>query len=245
MPIKKLISCWLALSLSLQGLSCAALVRIEKTDESTERGGKPVNTQFLPPEIKESENEEIESFPSGFGILTPVPSLPANQKEYKKLKLTSRNSVAEIQKISREENLEIIVWPDTLILETASSSGRWYTGWVEPPIVLLGKKISRNSINPAEYEIVKLGVCGNAVKNLKIQISPVVEERTITRTIEKTLKSKEIFQDERTVIQTKKNYWPWLITTVALIGLGIVLWPEKEKKKEDPFCDPNGLPADR
>lgn len=248
MPIKKALSVWLALCLSFQGWGCAV---IAVTDEFTEKGKKPVSTKNFPVETKIQEGEEKTRFSSSkIEIISSMPSLPPGQKEYKKLRLTPRFSVADLQKASQKENLEIIVLPDTVVLKTASFDGqKWYTGWIEPKTVVLGKLVGESgdekTIGIREYDIVRLGICGNAVQGLKIRVFPAISETTTQTTVEKIFRSRETFVNEKTVIKTQRNHWPWLITTAALIGLGFALWPEKEKKKEDPFCDPNGSPADR
>lgn len=241
--MKKALSVWLALCLSFQGLSCAV---ISVTDEFTKKGKEPVNIRNFPVKTKTGATEEKTIFsPSRIEIVSPLPPLPSGQNDYRKLRLTPRFSVENLQKISRKEKLEIIVLPDTVVLETASFDGKkWFTGWVEPGTILLGREKEESQNNAKIYEIVKLGVCGNAVRGLTIEVIPLSTNRETFTTVEKTFRSQETFVDSTTIIQTQKSYWPWLITTAALIGLGIALWPKKEKKNDGP-CDPSGSPAPR
>ncbi len=230
MRVKKLLSLWLTGCLFFQTWGCAGIVT---TDEFYEKGKEPINIVYFPPETETWTDEENGFSPSGIEIVSSLPPLPAGQSEYKKLKLTPRNSVAEIQKICREQNLEIIVFPDTLVLATQASSGKWFTGWVEPKTVLLGELIKGENVSSAkEYRIVKLGVCGNAVQGLIVKISPALAKKKILTTVEKRFRSQETFVDRKTVVrvQKKNSSWPWLITTASLIGTGIVIWSGKKER---------------
>ena len=224
MKVKSLIALLLSGGLILE--SCSGVV---VTDRYFTKGTHPVSTKFLPPRVEEEETETTTNFsPEKIEVISVMPPLPAGQTEYKKLKLTPRHTVEEVQKISREQKLEIISLNDNLVIETQGSSGRWYTGWIEPKTILLAKKTA-DSEQFREYEIVRLGVCSNAVRGLKIRITPALVEESSQKLI--TQQVIERYLDKKTVVQTrqKSSWWPWIMSTVIVAG-SIAYWSEKERK---------------
>ncbi|HRY52719.1 MAG TPA: hypothetical protein P5089_02600 [Candidatus Portnoybacteria bacterium] len=128
--------------------------------------------------VKATEPYEVDQklLPARMDLISSIP-----QGEYKKLKLggnpvgpVSKNTVKKLQDEARESKSVIFINREKMIIETQGGNGKWYRGWVEPETVFLAKANYDASTGITEYELYKLGICWNPVRNVKVRQLPVI-----------------------------------------------------------------------
>lgn len=156
-----------------------------------------------------------EVLPAKMELISSIP-----QGEYKKLKLggnpvgsVSKNTVKKLQDEARASNAVIFVNREKMAIETMGGNGKWYRGWVEPQTVFLAKASYDPANGTTEYDLYKLGICWNPVRNVKVRQWPTI------------LKVTERYRDTTVVEQRYRDtdYTPALWAGLGGLAVGGVI----------------------
>ncbi len=163
------------------------------------KGEKPFEVITIPPQsVKGKPEMEINLEPAQ---IKPIYDLPDGT--YPNLKLTPRYTMTQVEEKIRKTGLRPFVHPEALLAETQGKSGKWFKGWI-PPATLLLCEHKQDSNGVETFTPVTIARCGNAIRGVKIVITPAkIVERYRDRDKEMT-KVIERYRDTVTVTVTKK-----------------------------------------
>lgn len=165
------------------------------------KGEKPFEVITIPPQsVKGKPEMEINIEPAQ---IKPVYDLPDGT--YPNLKLTPRYTMTQVEEKIRKTGLKPFVHPEALLAETQGKSGKWFKGWV-PPSTLLLCEYSQDVNGVETFTPVTIARCGNAIKGVKIIITPA---KTLERYRDRDSVKEKITERYRdivtvTVTKTKK-----------------------------------------